>query len=156
MDAWATSECVSQSAITILPASSYSTERTKHGRGFPGRVKKARAAGPRRGGLLRARRPLTPADAGRLRQAMLSVDAWWDEPEYKTCNTLHLRGLFILRQLREHDPAKFQDVMTDLYRDDQPDPQDIGKFEWQTILAFMGASDEEIKDVQMRMGRPWQ
>jgi hypothetical protein len=36
-----------------------------------------------------------------------------------------------------------------------PDPQDIGTFEWQTILAFMGASEEEINDVQMRMGRVW-
>jgi len=45
--------------------------------------------------------------------------------------------------------------MTDLYRDDQPDPQDIGMFEWQTILAFIGASEEEIKDVQKRMGRVW-
>jgi len=85
----------------------------------------------------------------------LGLDAWWDEPEYKTCNTLHLRGVFILQKLQEHDPAKFQDVTTDLYRDDQPDPQDSGTFEWQTILAVMDASDEEIKDVQMRMGRPW-
>ena len=29
--------------------------------------------------------------------------------------------------------TRSQDVMTDLYRDDQPDPQDIGRFEWQTI-----------------------
>jgi hypothetical protein len=86
----------------------------------------------------------------------LGVDAWWDEPEYKPCNTFHLRGLVIFRKLREHDPAKFQDVMTDLYRDDQPDPQDIGRFEWQTMLAFMGASEEEIKDVCLRMGRVWQ
>lgn len=63
--------------------------------------------------------------------------------------------MFILQKLRKHDPAKLQYVLTDLYRDDQPDPQDIGKFEWRTILAYMGASDEEIKDVQMRMGRPW-
>lgn len=45
--------------------------------------------------------------------------------------------------------------MTDLYRDEVPDPQDIGTFEWQTILAYMGANEEEIKDVQMRMGRVW-
>jgi hypothetical protein len=83
----------------------------------------------------------------------LGLDAWWDEPAYKPCNTLHLRGLFIFRKLREHDPAKFQDVMTDLYRDDHPDPQDIGRFEWQTILAYMGASEDEITDVQTRMGR---
>jgi len=85
----------------------------------------------------------------------LNLAPWWDEPDYKTCNTFHLRGLFILRKLREHDPTKFHDVMADLYRDDQPDPQDIGTSEWQTILAFMGASDEEVKDVQKRMGRVW-
>jgi len=69
-----------------------------------------------------------------------------DEPKYKPCNALHLRGLFIFRKLREHDTAKFQDVMTDLYRDDQPDPEDIGRFEWQAILAYMGASEDEIAE----------
>jgi len=68
---------------------------------------------------------------------------------------LLLRGLFILRKLREHDPARLQDVLADLYRDDVPDPQDIGKFEWQTILVYMGATDEEVRDVQKRMGRVW-
>jgi len=29
------------------------------------------------------------------------------------------------------------------------------KFEWETILRFMGADAEEIKDVQLRMGRVW-
>jgi hypothetical protein len=89
-----------------------------------------------------------------LASRMLGLDAWWDEPRYKTCNTFHLRGLFIFDKLREHDPSKFQDVLTDLYRDDQPDPEDIGKFEWQTILAYMGAGEDEIADVQRRMGRP--
>jgi hypothetical protein len=83
----------------------------------------------------------------------LGLDPWWDEPAYKTCNTFHLRGLFILRKLREHDSTRFHDVMTDLYRDEVPDPQDIGTFEWQTTLAYMGASEQEIKDVQKRMGR---
>jgi hypothetical protein len=55
----------------------------------------------------------------------------------------------------KHDGAKFVEVMADLYRDDVPDPQDIAKFEWQTILAYMGASAEEIADVQKRMGRVW-
>jgi hypothetical protein len=36
-----------------------------------------------------------------------------------------------------------------------PDPMDITKFEWETILRFMGANDEEIRDVQVRMGRVW-
>jgi hypothetical protein len=25
----------------------------------------------------------------------IGLDAWWNEPAYKTCNTFHLRGLFI-------------------------------------------------------------
>src|SRR5258705_7826181 len=78
----------------------------------------------------------------------IGLDAWWNEPDYKPCNTLHLRGLFIFRKLRELDPAKFQEVMTYLYRDDQPDPQDIARFERQTILAYMGASEDEIPDGQ--------
>ena len=71
--------------------------------------------------------------------AGLNLDAWWDEPAYKTCNTFHLRGVFIFDKLKQHDPAKLHDVITDLYRDDPLDPQDIGKFEWQAILAYMGA-----------------
>jgi hypothetical protein len=46
-------------------------------------------------------------------------------------------------------------VIADLYRDEPPDPMDITKFQWQTILAFMGATEAEIKDVQLRMGRVW-
>jgi hypothetical protein len=76
----------------------------------------------------------------------LNLDAWWDEPEYKPCNTFHLRGRFIPRKLYEHDHAKLDDVVADLYRDDVPDPQDIGTFEWQTILAYIAASEEEIKE----------
>jgi hypothetical protein len=85
----------------------------------------------------------------------IGLDAWWDEPRYKTCITVHLRGLFIFDKLRAYDSAKFEAVMADLYPDERPDPQDIGRFEWQTILAFMGASEDEIADVQGRMGRAW-
>jgi hypothetical protein len=60
---------------------------------------------------------------------------------------------FILAKLREHDAAELKDVLVDLYRDASPDLVDITKFEWQTILAYMGASDEDIKDVCLRMGR---
>jgi hypothetical protein len=68
---------------------------------------------------------------------------------------LSTKGAFILRKLLKHDGAKFVEVMADLYRDDTPDPQDITKFECQTILRYMGASEEGIKDVQGRMGRQW-
>jgi len=69
--------------------------------------------------------------------------------------TFRLRGLFIFDKLRQQDAARFAEVMADLYRDEVPDPQDIGTFEWQTILTFMGAGEEEVKDVQKRMGRVW-
>ena len=79
----------------------------------------------------------------------LGLDAWW-EPVYKAA-----RGTFILNKLAQYDSARLADVLADLYRDEPPDPMDITKYQWQTILAFMGASEEEIKDVQKRMGREW-
>jgi hypothetical protein len=45
--------------------------------------------------------------------------------------------------------------MADVYRDDLPDPADVTKFEWEVILRFMGAHPDEIKAVQLRMGRVW-
>jgi hypothetical protein len=86
----------------------------------------------------------------------LGTDAWWDEPTYRAAmGTFSERGTFILGKLQEHDAAKLKDVLADLYRDEPPDPADITKFQWQTILAFMSASGEEIADVQKRMGRVW-
>lgn len=64
-------------------------------------------------------------------------------------------GKFILGQLEDHDAAKLKDVLGDLYRDAVPDPMDTTKFEWEAILCFLGANVEEIKDVQMKMGRVW-
>jgi hypothetical protein len=41
----------------------------------------------------------------------LGLDAWWDEPAYRTAQaTFAERGAFILAKLRAHDPAKLQDV----------------------------------------------
>ncbi len=65
------------------------------------------------------------------------------------------KQVLILAKLREHDAEKLRDVLADLYRDLQPDPQDITRFQWQVILRYMGATDEEITDVQRRMGRVW-
>ena len=84
----------------------------------------------------------------------LGLDARWDEPAYRARRkTFSERGAFILAKLRAHDTAKLEDVLADVYRDAVPDPMDITRFEWETILRFMGASPEEIKDVQLRMGR---
>jgi hypothetical protein len=69
--------------------------------------------------------------------------------------TFSERGAFILGKLLEHDAARLKDVLADLYRDGRPDPMDITRFQWQTVLAYMGASEEEISDVQKRMERVW-
>jgi hypothetical protein len=86
----------------------------------------------------------------------LNLDAWWDEPAYRaTQGTFTERSAFILAKLEAHDAAKLKDVLADVYRDDLPDRADMTKFEWETILRFMGASPAEVKDVQLRMGRVW-
>ena len=84
----------------------------------------------------------------------LGLNAWWDEPAYKRCDSFSRRGAFILHKLLKCDPAKFVYIMSNLYRAEAKDPQDITPRQWQTILAHMGAIDEEIRDVQMRMGWP--
>ncbi len=83
----------------------------------------------------------------------LNRDAWWVEPEYKVCGTYQARGYFILRKLHQLDAAKIRTVTVDLYHEQEKEPQDITKFEWKVIMEYMGASPEEIKDVQVRMGR---
>jgi hypothetical protein len=85
----------------------------------------------------------------------LGLDAWGDEPEYKRCDTFTLRGGFILNKLLQRHPARLIYVMANLYGADKKDPQDITKAEWKVILKSVGASPEEIMDVQMRMGRVW-
>jgi|GraSoiStandDraft_36_1057302.scaffolds.fasta_scaffold1357762_1 hypothetical protein len=53
--------------------------------------------------------------------------------------------IWTMRQLC--DPAKFVYIMGDLYRAEAKNPQEITPHEWQTILAYMGATEEEIKNV---------
>ena len=87
----------------------------------------------------------------------INLDARWDELAYRETghDGFTAWGSFILRKLNEHDPIRFKEVMDDLYRDDPPHPAGITKFHWQTILAYLGATDDEIRVVQARMGRQW-
>jgi len=86
----------------------------------------------------------------------LDLHACWDEPAYRASReTFTERGIFILAKLEAHDAAKLKDMLADVYRDAVPDPMDITRFEWEVILRFMGAHPDEIKDVQLRMGRVW-
>jgi hypothetical protein len=85
----------------------------------------------------------------------LNLDPWWDEPAYKAAQaqgTFSERGTFILNKLAQYNAVKLSTVIADLYRDEPPDPMDITKFQWQTILAYMG---RERGGDQMRMGRVW-
>lgn len=86
----------------------------------------------------------------------LGLDAWWDEPAYRAAQgTFTERGAFILAKLEAHHAAKLKDVLADVYREAIPDPADMTKFEWEVIVRFLGACPDEIKDVQLRMGRVW-
>ncbi len=41
----------------------------------------------------------------------LGLDAWWNEPAYKRCDSFSRRGVFILNHLLQRDPIKFVYVM---------------------------------------------
>jgi hypothetical protein len=73
----------------------------------------------------------------------LNLGAWWSEPEYKVCGTFQTRGYCILRKLHELEPARLNTVMTNLYHEQEKEPQDITKVEWKAILEYMGAGPEE-------------
>ena len=85
----------------------------------------------------------------------LSLATWWDEPEYRVCGTFKTRGYFILGKLHGLDAARLLAVTANLYHEQEKEPQDITKAEWKVILEHMGASLEEIRDVQVKMGK-WQ
>lgn len=85
----------------------------------------------------------------------LDLEAWWDEPEYKRCDTLSRRVRFILTKLLQRDPAALVYVMSNLYGAEKKDPRDITTHEWALILSHLGASPEEVSDMQKRMGRVW-
>ncbi len=44
-------------------------------------------------------------------------------------------------------------MTVNLYHEQEKEPQDITKGEWKVILEHLGASPEEIKDVQVKMGK---
>jgi hypothetical protein len=82
----------------------------------------------------------------------LGLDGWWDDPAYEQCDTVNLRAEFILTKLRQRDAEKFRTMMADLYRKLGPRPGHMTAFEWQTILAYMGANPAEIAEVLTRIG----
>jgi hypothetical protein len=63
-----------------------------------------------------------------------------DDQPPPTVRPRHRHALRLVPAPR-HECAGF-----DLYRDEPPDPMDISKFQWQVILSYLGATDEEIRD----------
>ena len=88
---------------------------------------------------------------------MIALDPWWDKPAYKAAQgSFSEKGTFILGKLHDHDAASQPGGAGRRSGDAVPDPVHITKVEWEIILRFMGASPDEIADVQQRMGRVWQ
>ena len=83
----------------------------------------------------------------------LGLAGWWNEPDYRHCYTANLRGEFILSKLLQRDAPRLHALMASLYADGEPLPENISAAEWATILTAMGASPDEIAEVQARMGR---
>ena len=83
-----------------------------------------------------------------------SLRTWWSEPEYLACSTGRDRGRFLLDKLLQHDPVGLRGVMT-TWEVDQKESDDIGRFEWVTILRTLGVVPDEIAGVLERMGRQW-
>ena len=58
---------------------------------------------------------------------MINGDPWWDDPAYKAAQgTFPDRGAFA--KLKAQDAEKLQEVLTDLYRNAIPAPEDITRF----------------------------
>lgn len=48
------------------------------------------------------------ASSGESMPDGLGLNAWWDEPAYKRCDSFSRRGAFILHKLLKCDPAKLK------------------------------------------------
>jgi hypothetical protein len=89
----------------------------------------------------------------------LGLHALWEERDYKGCGaSMECRGRFILGKLFDRDTRRFQAAWLAAFATRVLGPpeirtDEITKAQWQVILSHMGASPEEIADVQTRMGR---
>jgi hypothetical protein len=86
---------------------------------------------------------------------LLSLDAWFDEPAYKaSMGTFSEPGASFWASSWSTTPPSSRTcslICTAMSHRTPPTPPT----QWQTILAFIGASEGEIADVQKRMGRVW-
>ena len=89
----------------------------------------------------------------------LGLSALWEERDYKACGaSMECRGRFILGKLFDRDTRMLKAAWlvafgTRVLGPPEIRTDEITKSQWQVILSHMGASPEEIADVQTRMGR---
>lgn len=89
----------------------------------------------------------------------LGLRALWEERDYKACGTsMECRGRFILGKLFDRDTRMLKVAWLAAFGTRVLGPPEIRtaeitKSQWQVILSHMGASPDEIADVQVRMSR---
>jgi hypothetical protein len=89
----------------------------------------------------------------------LGLRALWEERDYKACGaSVECRGRFILGKLFDRDTRLLQAAWLAAFGTRVLGPPEIRTdgitgAQWQVILSHMGASPDEIADVQARMGR---
>ena len=89
----------------------------------------------------------------------LGLRALWEERDYKACGaSMECRGRFILGKLFDRDTRMLQVAWLAAFGTRVLGPPEIRtaeitKSQWQVILSHMGASPDEIADVQTRMSR---
>lgn len=94
-----------------------------------------------------------------MAEAGLGLSALWEERDYKACGaSLECRGRFILSKLFDRDTRMLQVAWLAAFGTRVLGPPEIRtaeitKSQWQVILSHMGASPDEIADVQTRMSR---
>jgi hypothetical protein len=89
----------------------------------------------------------------------LGLRALWEERDYKACGaSLECRGRFILGKLFDRDTRMLKVAWLAAFGTRVLGPPEIRtaeitKSQWQVLLSHMGASPDEIADVQTRMSR---
>lgn len=89
----------------------------------------------------------------------LGLRALWEERDYKACGaSIECRGRFILGKLFDRDTRMLKVAWLAAFGTRVLGPPEIRtaeitKSQWQVLLSHMGASPDEIADVQTRMSR---
>jgi hypothetical protein len=82
----------------------------------------------------------------------IGSEGWWSTPEWLACQTPALRARFVLTELLKRDTQKLRAVTWEIFKAEQVEPADITRDQWQRMLAAMGATPGEVRDILWRLG----